>query len=271
MDVRMAARPPICRSALRALALFAALLRAQRGARAGSSSEGAGVHRHRGDAERVQRRHRDRDPVARRGRAVHRGRERRARRTSTPPSSRTTARSSSCTRRATCSTPAQETALTDYVNGGGGFVGIGETALLEQGGAASFNTLIGLAGRARHGHRRRRATRTSSSWTACTRPRARCRRPGRARRPGTRWATNPTGTVHTVARVRMAPGIAGPGRHDADQRRDQRALRRRARTRSSPRATAPPPGAATSSRAARSTPSSAARARASPRRTSAST
>ena len=42
---------------------------------------------------------------------------------------------------------AQETALQDYVNSGGGFVGIGETALLEQGGAAFFNTLIGLAGR----------------------------------------------------------------------------------------------------------------------------
>ena len=67
---------------------------------------------------------------------------------------------------------------------------------------------------------RRRATRTSSSWTACTRPRARCRRSGRAPRPGTPGPTNPTGTVHTVARVRMAPGIAGPGRHAAHQRRD---------------------------------------------------
>src|SRR4051795_9350211 len=42
-----------------------------------------------------------------------------------------------------------ETALTDYVNNGGGFVGIGETALLEQGGAPFFNTLIGLTGAAR--------------------------------------------------------------------------------------------------------------------------
>ena len=40
---------------------------------------------------------------------------------------------------------AQETALQDYVQDGGGFVGIGESALLEQGGAAFFNTLTGLA------------------------------------------------------------------------------------------------------------------------------
>ena len=69
---------------------------------------------------------------------------------------------------------AQETALTDYVNGGGGFVGIGETALLEQGGAAFFNTLIGLAG-ARVTGTATTSTRTSSSWTACTRRRARSR------------------------------------------------------------------------------------------------
>src|SRR3954469_1330046 len=44
---------------------------------------------------------------------------------------------------------AAETDLTSYVNNGGGFVGIGETALLEQGGAAFFNTLIGLTGATR--------------------------------------------------------------------------------------------------------------------------
>src|SRR4051794_9275812 len=44
---------------------------------------------------------------------------------------------------------AGETDLTSYVNNGGGFVGIGETALLEQGGAAFFNTLIGLTGATR--------------------------------------------------------------------------------------------------------------------------
>src|SRR3954447_10744120 len=103
----------------------------------------------------------------------------------------------------------QETALTDYVNTGGGFVGIGETALLEQGGAASFNTLIGLA-----------AARVTGTATASNQDIEFLDRV----HPSTRalpqvwkdtetwyaWATNPTGTVHTVARVRMAPGIAGP-------------------------------------------------------------
>ena len=82
---------------------------------------------------------------------------------------------------------AGETALQDYVQGGGGFVGIGETALLEQGGAAFFNTLTGLTGRPHHGHRRLEHRRTSSSSTACTRRRARCRCSTRRRpRPGTR-------------------------------------------------------------------------------------
>jgi type 1 glutamine amidotransferase len=97
---------------------------------------------------------------------------------------------------------AQETALQNYVQGGGGFVGIGDTALLEQGGADFFNTLIGLAPARTTGtpdsgakdveflDRVNPATRNdplitsqSSSWYS--------------------WATNPTGTVHTVARVRF--------------------------------------------------------------------
>ena len=66
-----------------------------------------------------------------------------------------------------------ETALQDYVNNGGGFVGIGETALLEQGGAAFFNTLIGLAAdpRDRHArvdHQRRRVPRPRASGDART-------------------------------------------------------------------------------------------------------
>src|SRR4051794_25540850 len=39
----------------------------------------------------------------------------------------------------------RETALQTYVHTGGGFVGIGDTALLEEGGATFFNTLTGLA------------------------------------------------------------------------------------------------------------------------------
>src|SRR3954471_23965126 len=41
---------------------------------------------------------------------------------------------------------AGETALQDYVQNGGGFVGVGWAALLAQGGAAFFNTLTGLTG-----------------------------------------------------------------------------------------------------------------------------
>src|SRR3954447_23118001 len=97
---------------------------------------------------------------------------------------------------------AQETSLQNYVQQGGGFVGIGDTALLEQGGADFFNTLIGLAAARTTGtptssaqdveflDRVNPATRNdplvasqSSSWYS--------------------WATNPTGTVHTVARVRF--------------------------------------------------------------------
>ena len=104
---------------------------------------------------------------------------------------------------------AQETALTDYVNGGGGFVGIGETALLEQGGAASFNTLIGLAAA------RITGTPTTSNQDIEFLDRV---HPSTRALPQTwkntetwyAWQTNPTGTVHTVARVRMSPGIAGP-------------------------------------------------------------
>jgi glucose/arabinose dehydrogenase len=95
-----------------------------------------------------------------------------------------------------------ETALTDYVNGGGGFVGIGETALLEQGGAAFFNTLIGLTG----------ATRATGAPVTSTNDVEYLDRVHPATRnlpvmaqdtdPFYTWTTLPTGTVQTVARVR---------------------------------------------------------------------
>ena len=44
---------------------------------------------------------------------------------------------------------AQEADLQAYVQDGGGFVGIGETAKLEEGGNAFFDTLIGLTGASR--------------------------------------------------------------------------------------------------------------------------
>src|SRR3954468_9128242 len=95
-----------------------------------------------------------------------------------------------------------ETALTDYVNTGGGFVGIGETALLEQGGAAFFNTLIGLTG----------AARATGAPTTSTNDVEYLDRVHPATRnlpltakdtdPFYAWTTLPTGTVQTVARVR---------------------------------------------------------------------
>ena len=48
-----------------------------------------------------------------------------------------TARWCSSTPPATCSTPRRRAALQDYVKGGGGFVGIGETAKLEEGATRS--------------------------------------------------------------------------------------------------------------------------------------
>ncbi len=60
---------------------------------------------------------------------------------------------------------AGETALQSYVQGGGGFVGIGETASLEQGNTF-FDTLIGLTGASRTvaggtlGHRGHRVPRS---------------------------------------------------------------------------------------------------------------
>ena len=152
---------------------------------------------------------------------------------------------------------AGETALQDYVKNGGGFVGIGETRAARAGRRRVLQHADRPDGRTRIDRRpARRARRTSSSSTACI--------------PATRalplldkaqtenwytWTTNPTGTVHTVARVRV--------QHAA------RTARRSPTTRSaaSPAATDDDPaaararrrpGAVTSSRAARSTPSSAA-------------
>jgi hypothetical protein len=97
---------------------------------------------------------------------------------------------------------AGEAALQDYVQTGGGYVGIGESALLEQGGAAFFNTLTGLAAT--------RITGTGASSAADVEFLDRVHPSTRAlplvSKGATEtwytWATNPTGTVHTVARVR---------------------------------------------------------------------
>src|SRR3954465_12178825 len=98
---------------------------------------------------------------------------------------------------------AQETDLQNYVQTGGGFVGIGDTALLEQGGATFFNTLIGLA-----------AARVSGTATVTPQDVEFLDRVHPATRSNPMlwkgvsekwytWGTNPTGTVHTGARVRF--------------------------------------------------------------------
>ena len=235
--------------------------RARRGARAGERRQGAGLHRHGRDARTPPR---PTSPTA--IKALGTANDFTVDVTGTAssinaPTSRATAPWSSSTPPATCSTPPQEAALQAYVEGGGGFVGIGESALLEQGGAAFFNTLTGLAGRPHHRHRRleqrrRRVPRPRAPGDA--RSCRWCRR--RMTETWYTWATNPTGTVHTVARVR---GNALPDGTSITNDAVTPLHRRRPRP-TSRSSTAPRPGAVTSSRAARSTPRSAARARAGP-------
>jgi glucose/arabinose dehydrogenase len=96
-----------------------------------------------------------------------------------------------------------ESALQSYVQTGGGFVGIGETALLEQGNAF-FDTLIGLTG----------AARTTGAAVASSEDVEFLDRvhPATKALPMLQkahndaylsWTNNPTGQVHTVARVRF--------------------------------------------------------------------
>jgi len=102
----------------------------------------------------------------------------------------------------------QETALQDYVEGGGGFVGIGSAAEVEPG-TAFFDTLIGARPAA--------ASPTTASEQVVE--------VGDRVHPATKhlplewtrtdvwyqWTTRPTGTVHTVARYRAPNAPAGDG------------------------------------------------------------
>ena len=155
----------------------------------------------------------------------------------------------------------QEAALQDYVQAGGGFVGIGETALLEQGGAAFFNTLTGLSGGAHHRHRRRRAPQDVEFLDRV--------HPATRAAPARREAQD-----RDLVHVGHEPDGHGPhrrprarqhaARRHVDHQRRGPALHRRHGDDPAAARTAPPPGAVTSSRAARSTPRSAARPRAWP-------
>ena len=97
----------------------------------------------------------------------------------------------------------QESDLVNYVNGGGGFVGIGETAKLEEGDPL-FDTLLGLTG----------ATRTTTASAVSSQDVEFLDRVHPATRDLSalvkgradnyyQWTNNPTGLVHTVARVRF--------------------------------------------------------------------
>ena len=97
---------------------------------------------------------------------------------------------------------AQEAALQAYVEGGGGYVGVGESALLEQGGTAFFNTLTGLPAARITGS----GASSSQDVEFLDRVHPATRQLPLVQKAMTEtwytWATSPTGTVHTVARVR---------------------------------------------------------------------
>ena len=163
----------------------------------------------------------------------------------------------------------QETALTDYVNNGGGFVGIGETALLE---AGRRHILQHAARPGRHPHDGHGDL--EHAGHRVPRPRAPVHPGAAADRDGHRHLVPVGHQPHGHGpdrRPRPHRRHRRPGRQVDHQRRDRRCARAPVRTPSSRRATAPPRGAATSSRAARSTPRWARRARRSPTPTSAST
>src|SRR4051794_5506458 len=99
---------------------------------------------------------------------------------------------------------AGESALQSYVQNGGGFVGIGETALLEQGNAF-FDTLIGLTGAARTAAAGTVTGAQDVEFLDRVSPITRDLPLLWKQHTDTyyAWTNNPTGLVHTVARVRI--------------------------------------------------------------------
>jgi glucose/arabinose dehydrogenase/type 1 glutamine amidotransferase len=98
---------------------------------------------------------------------------------------------------------AQEADLQAYVQGGGGFVGIGETVTLEQGNSF-FDTLIGLTGNPRVTGA---AASSAQDVEFLDRVHPASRNDPALAKGMTeswyQWANNPTGTVQTLARVRF--------------------------------------------------------------------
>ena len=146
----------------------------------------------------------------------------------------------------------QQAALQDYVVAGGGFVGVGETAKLEEG-EAFFDTLIGLKGEIR-------TTASSTSpqdveFLDRVHPATRSNPLVWKGHTDTyyKWAANPTGRC-TPSRACASARCPTAPRSPTTRSRASRAPT----TGSSPRTSAPSPGAATSAPAAPSTPRSAA-------------
>ena len=174
--------------------------------------------------------------------------------TSTRRNSRTTAPSCSSTPRATCSTPPGRSALQSYVQTGGGFVGIGETAHARAG-----RRLLRHADRP---HRRRAHHRRAPSQRQDVEFLDRVH-------PATRRCRCSEGAQRRLLLVDQQPDGPGPHRRAralrpiarrlvGHQRRDH-ALHAARPPRTSRSRSARCRGAVTSSRAVRSTPASAAR------------
>ncbi len=222
MRLVMAAKPSISRGrarTLRACSAFASALvvssSARRRSGSGERGQGAGLHRHRGNAEPGDRDGGERAAGARHRRRLHGRRRPPTRRRSTRRTSPATARSSSSTRPATCSTRPRKPICSPTSRAAAASSASARRRSSRRAAAAFFDTLIGLTGASR--------TTAASAVERAGRRVPRPRAPGDARPPGarpgrtptttTQWTNNPTGTVHTVARVRFNTiPTAGGGR-----------------------------------------------------------
>ena len=201
MHLRATARPSICQSATKALLGALLVLALARGAGAGERRQGAGLHRGRPGRRTPPRRDRRGDHALG---------------TANDFTVDTTGAASSINAANLAGYRAvvfvhsagdvldttQEAALQAYVEGGGGYVGVGESALLEQGGTAFFNTLTGLPAARITGS----GASSSQDVEFLDRVHPATRQLPLVQKAMTEtwytWATSPTGTVHTVARVR---------------------------------------------------------------------
>ena len=107
---------------------------------------------------------------------------------SPPPTSRSTRRSSGCRRPATCSTTTQQAAFEDYVQAGGGYVGVHAASDTEY----TWPWYGQLVGAYFQSHPAGTPTATIDVEDKTTPSRARCRTGGSARTSGTTSRARPT-------------------------------------------------------------------------------